>query len=1175
MVKSLKLMPTFFLAFFIILALSFSQTGLQPANGAPLMVGGTYQSPQPEQHSLGAEILGGKVVETVVPTGETAITSSNSLDTSIIFNSGSVSGLATLDEVQSSIEINLTAKKASFSITYTGDSTNLSTNLNTRLTSIFTNSSNLNFLVKTYGYSYTGIPGNILIKFTATYWPVVLNPIVSANQTELAQDIEDLLMGSSNGTIRYTGDDISDWNGSLQTIIQEILNRDGNDYRHFSMKGWSFSYRPGRVTGTQITTAFTYWETPEQAAFVDSQVDKILADIIQAGMSDEEKEKAINDYIVLYTTYDKTLKEHSAYASLAKGTTVCQGYALLAYKMLTEAGIPARIIDGNAGGPHAWNLVQLGGNWYHLDCTWNDPLPDTKGRVGYSYFNLSDSEIASTRTWTNASFPAATTHYTTADADINNHSRMVDIDSISLNKETTTLVVGKNETLTPVIDPEKIYKKMIWLSSNPAVATVDSNGTITAKAIGAATIKATTDIGSLSDSCQVLVKPVLVMGIELNKDTTQLKIGEFETLTATLTTDATEKKITWTTSNAKVASVDTTGKVKGVSVGTATITATSLDGKFTDTCTVTVNPVLVESITLNASSDSLPIGQSKTLIATITPTNATNKTINWTSNHPDIASVTNGLVKCLAVGEATVTATTIDGSKIASYVITVIPKTVVSLDKTSISIEKGDSAALTATIQEGATSITCVSSNTGIITVAMSGTDITVSAPTNSLGGTAKVTLSAKVGTKAYTAICTVAVPTRVVSISLDCATASLPVSGTKVLKATLNPTTATVKTINWTSSDGTTVSVDSKGSIKGLKAGTATITATSTDGNKEASCDVTVGNVAATKITVTPITAILKVGANKTLAGVITPANATDKTIGWASSDEAIATVDSLGKVTAIATGTATITASQGSLSAVCSITVTAGSSVTAVKLNKTALTLNTGLSEKLSPIFTPVAPANSGVSWSSSAEEIATVDENGLVTAVAAGTADITVTTDDGNKTAICKVTIVSKVTGVSLDQDIIEQLAPGDTVTLVATIAPAGASNNKVTWLSSKAAVATVSTTGLVTGKTPGTTVITVTTLDGKFTDSCRVVVLPVLTTGISLNKSTTTLAVKGYETLTVNFTPANATNQKVTWISSAPTVVSVANGKITGLKAGSATITATSADGYYKATCTVTV
>ena len=254
--------------------------------------------------------------------------------------------------------------------------------------------------------------------------------------------------------------------------------------------------------------------------------------------------------------------------------------------------------------------------------------------------------------------------------------------------------------------------------------------------------------------------------------------------------------------------------------------------------------------------------------------------------------------------------------------------------------------------------------------------------------------------------------PVAVNSISFDRTTLSLNVGGNYTLKVTFNPTDASNKTITWSSSNTSVASVDGNGKVTANKAGTATITATSNNG-KKATCTVTVTNptVAVTGVSLNKTSLTLTVGDTSTLTATVSPSNATNKNVSWSSSNTNVATVDTSGKVTAKAAGTATITVTtvDGSKKATCNVTVNAANvPVTGVTLNKTSLTLTVGGNETLSATVNPSNATNKGVTWSSSNTGVATVDSNGKVTAKAKGSATITVTTEDGHKTATCSVNV-----------------------------------------------------------------------------------------------------------------------------------------------------------------------
>jgi len=172
--------------------------------------------------------------------------------------------------------------------------------------------------------------------------------------------------------------------------------------------------------------------------------------------------------------------------------------------------------------------------------------------------------------------------------------------------------------------------------------------------------------------------PVAVTGVSLNKNATTIAIGANETLTATITpANADNQAVTWSSNNTAVATVNQTGKVTGVSAGTATITVTTQDGNKTATCTITVpdpsaDPVAVTGVSLNKTSTSLTVGATETLTATVAPANATNQAVTWSSNNTAVASVDQtGKVTAVAAGTATITVTTLDGNKTAMCTVTV------------------------------------------------------------------------------------------------------------------------------------------------------------------------------------------------------------------------------------------------------------------------------------------------------------------------------------------------------------------------------------------------------------------------------------------------------------------------------------------------------------------------
>ncbi len=260
-------------------------------------------------------------------------------------------------------------------------------------------------------------------------------------------------------------------------------------------------------------------------------------------------------------------------------------------------------------------------------------------------------------------------------------------------------------------------------------------------------------------------------------------------------------------------------------------------------------------------------------------------------------------------------------------------------------------------------------------------------------------------------------------------------------------------------------------------------------------------------------------------------------------------------------------------------------GKHVESITLSKSG-TLYRGSTITLTPTFNPTDACNKGITWTSSDTSRATVNDAGVVTGIVAGRAvTITATSkDDPTKSASISITVYERssgtvhVTGVTLDKSTAD-VEVGKTVSLTAAVAPDNATNKNVTWISSDTSKATVSG-GVVTGVAPGTVTITVKTEDGNKTATATITVKEATTpdkpvTGVRLTPDVGTVEVGGTFVLEANIEPDNASNKNVTWRSSNPSVATVSGGVVTGVSAGTATITVETVDGNKTATAQVTV
>ncbi|MBQ6302047.1 MAG: Ig-like domain-containing protein [Bacteroidales bacterium] len=593
--------------------------------------------------------------------------------------------------------------------------------------------------------------------------------------------------------------------------------------------------------------------------------------------------------------------------------------------------------------------------------------------------------------------------------------KTIAVTGITLSQTSVELTEGESTRITATISPSNATNKTVIWSSDNSYVTV-SDGTITGTKPCTATVTAKSDDGGKTATCQVRViaRNVSVSGISLDKTELSMIEGDTQALTATVSpSNATNQSVTWTSNNESVATISYSGVVTAKSPGTATITVKTNDGGKTATCDVTVKAkvVSVTGVTLDKASLTLTEGETQTLVASVTPENATDKSLSWSSSNNSVATISsNGQITAVSAGTATITVKTNDGGKTATCAVTVMAKTVsvtgVSLNNTSLTMTEGETQSLVANVTpENATdkSLSWSSSNNSVATISSDGQVTAVSA------GTATITVKTNDGGK--TATCTVTVKAKVISVtgvSLDKYYLTLTEDETYNLTATVTPENATNKSVTWTSSNTTVATVSSNGLVTAKTPGSAEITVKTNDGGSTATCYITV------KAKVIPVTGIslntssmtMKVGETKSLSATVTPSNATDKTVTWKSSDSSVATVDSNGKVTAKSAGSVTISATAGSFTANCSVTVVVP--VESVSLNKTELTIEKGKNATLTATINPSNATDKTVTWKSSNTAIATVDQNGKVTAVEVGSAVITVTTNDGSKTATCSVTV-----------------------------------------------------------------------------------------------------------------------------------------------------------------------
>ena len=613
--------------------------------------------------------------------------------------------------------------------------------------------------------------------------------------------------------------------------------------------------------------------------------------------------------------------------------------------------------------------------------------------------------------------------------------------------------------------------------------------------------------------------------------------------------------------------------------------------------------ISVTNITLDSSSIELTEGDSFTLTASVSPSNADNKTVLWTSSNASVATVNRGVVQAVAPGSAVITATSDDGGKTATCNVTVVSKVVkvtgVLLSQNSAALSVGERLELDAIIAPwNATnrSVQWQSSNPGVARIAgvkasgggnsggggtkgkadpdvdgeqpetRAGEDVVSTAVIETLAaGTSVITVRTEDG--GFIAQCEIVVSVSVTGITLSNSELTIDEGESRVLTANVIPANATDKEVSWSSSDPAVATVEA-GRVQGVKSGTAVITATTHQGGFTASCTVTV-ITHAQSVSLDKTTLTLERGSSETLTATIHPANTSNSAVRWSSSNPEVATV-SEGVVTGKSAGSATIsvTTEDGAKTATCNVSVIV--SITGLTLEPETLSMKAGENQTLKLTITPSDATEKEITWSSSDPSVATV-RDGVVSALGSGTATITAKSVKG-VTATCVVSVVVPVSGITVSPQSMT-LDRNKSAKLTATISPQNATEKGVTWSSSDPSVATVSSDGEVTAKAIGSAQIIATTVDGGKTAICEVSVI-VSIAELSLEPAELSLKKGEDKSLTLTILPADATEKEITWSSSDASVATVKDGVVSALKGGKTTVTAKAANGV-SASCAVTV
>ena len=495
--------------------------------------------------------------------------------------------------------------------------------------------------------------------------------------------------------------------------------------------------------------------------------------------------------------------------TIGNSVTSIGGYAFFGCSSLTSITIPNSVTS--IGGYSAFSFCSALLNFYcHAE-----NVPTTESEVFYG------SDIA------NATLhvPAGSVSAYQAAEPWNQFGTIVGIEEtngVSLDKSEVVIKKNKTVTLKATVTPETLADKSVtWKSSDTKIATVTSDGTVKGVKTGTVTITCTSVATGAKATCKVTVATITL-------DQTNVVVKKNKTVTLTPTvypTTLEDKSVKWKSSDKTIATVSSSGKVKGVKTGTATITCTSVATGLSATCKVTVG-----TVTLDQTKIVVRKNKTVTLTPTVYPTTLEDKSVKWESSDKTIATVSsNGTVKGVKTGMVTITCTSVATGLSATCKVIV---GTITLNKSEVTVKKNKTVTLTPTVYPTTLedkSVTWKSSDETIATVASDGTVKGVKY------GTATITCTSNATGLSTT--CTVTVGT----VFLNIAEVTIHNGRSVTLTPTIYPETLEDQSVTWKSSDKTVATVTSDGKVKGVNVGTATITCTSVATGLSSTCKVTV----------------------------------------------------------------------------------------------------------------------------------------------------------------------------------------------------------------------------------------------------------------------------------------------------------------------------------------------
>ena len=722
--------------------------------------------------------------------------------------------------------------------------------------------------------------------------------------------------------------------------------------------------------------------------------------------------------------------------------------------------------------------------------------------------------------------------------------------------------------------------KFRFISDNPEVASVKpADGVIEAKSEGNTKVKINLSdeegfdklFGSYANDPRIKfdktadksrsVDVTVYDGIAINTSSATMTLGSELQLSLTAPNPY-QGEIYWISKDDSIASVDENGLVTAKKIGTTTVTAQiNVGSGVTKRAQCTINVVAsVSAIKLTAKDDHMKVGDKLTITAEITP-KVSGTVLKWTSSDPSVASIstTNALsitINGEKAGSTVITAVNPDNGVVGTMVIHVVSGiTSITLSDHEVVIPKSAGFyQLYCKCEPELPSnekLTWSSSDNRIITVDQNG-KVSIVKP-----GTAHINVMTSNG---LLESCKFTILQGMESIVLDETELVMYVGQTYRMTYSVFPATTSDTTLKWTPTNSKVVTVDNTGFFTAKNTGTCVVTVQAMDGSGVfTTCTVTVLRNAS-GITLDVKDLKLNVGETYQLEALLNPADSTD-TILYESSNKKIAEVSAGGKITAKGKGSCVIFArTDGGSSAYCNVTVS--QQVTGLTVSPDSASIEVGEVLELTATITPGNASDKEVTWTSDDPSICTVNEDGEIKGIKGGATLIKCVSEDGDLMAYSMITVIEKVTTITLPET--AEVGVGKKLKLTAVVSGDTASNKKLKWKSSKKSVCTVSKSGTITGKKAGKARIWAKATDGSGVKASCVVRVIKATEDIELSASYVSLVQGGKKKIKVTTTPAKTTYSPV-WTTDNDKVAIVSKkGTITALKAGDCIVKCTAGD-----------